>query len=228
MRQAWADEVAAEIVQSGNILSGTLCAAGLPAGPSDTNALAFCGSIVGGYLDGRHVRFGATIEGMSVRVDADVSEDGARMGGRFWYGSANDWTSWWPIGGDSAWINPDENWPPDLRPWSCGDQPPGYTLTLVDAPAGALDFARDRTYLMVFCGGIAGELGAFGGPDLTVTSENGHTIMIVAGPVPETTPTRPTGLTLRFENSVLVSVEARMPSGATYSFRATRSPGGTL
>jgi hypothetical protein len=103
---------------------------------------------------------------------------------------------------------------------SCGP-PPG-------APAGSSEYTPDRTYLVVFCAGIAGDLGSFGGADLHVTTEGARTTTIVAGPVPETTPTLPTTVTLHFADGLLTTVEARTPSGATYSFRATRSSGGGI
>jgi hypothetical protein len=231
MRQAWADSVAAELIQDGGVLTGTLCAGGLPTDPTDPLQTLDCGPIVDGRIEGRHVRFGAKLWIDVLSIDAEVSADGTRMGGRYLVDEMPpQLTAWWPLDARSGWVDPQEGWPSDLLPFSCGDPAynPGYDLTLVDAPAGSSEFTPDRTYLVVFCAGIAGDLGAFGGADLHVTTEGGRTTTIVAGPVRETTPTPPTTVTLHFADGLLTTVEARTPSGATYSFRATRSSGGGI
>jgi hypothetical protein len=231
MRQAFADSVAVELIQDGEVLTGTLCAGGLPTDPTDPIQTYLCGPIVDGRIEGRHVRFGAKISVDVLTIDAEVSADGTRMGGRYVVeGMPPQLTAWWPLDARSGWVDPHEGWPSDLLPFSCGDAAsnPGYDLTLVDESAGAAEFTPERTTLVVFCAGLAGGLGAFGGADLHVTTEGGRTTMIVAGPVPETAPTLPTTVTLHFADGLLTTVEARTSSGATYSFRATRSPGGGI
>jgi hypothetical protein len=229
MRGETSDSVAADLAQVGGVVTGTLCFGGLPVDDAPFAGL-YCAPVTGGRVDGRRLQFGAKFQGFTFAVDAFVSGDGKRIGGVYSWNDRRDLTAWWPLADGSTWVDPEQNWPSDLRPWSCGNpaSSPGYELTLVDDSSGAGAYAADRTYLMVFCAGIAGELGAFGGDELQVTSVDGHTTTIVAGPVPETAPGLPTGLTLHFETSILASVEARMPSGATYSFSAVRSPGGSL
>jgi hypothetical protein len=227
MREKYSDNVAAELIQTGDILSGTLCPGGLPTPTSGPPG--GCGPLTG-RVDGRHVRFSAWNFDALVQVDAEISADGSRIGGAYSVYGLTMSTAWSRLADGSGWFDPREGWPPDLLPWSCGDTPysPGYLLTLVDDPTGSSEFTADRQYLVVFCAGIAGDLGSFGGSDLHVVTVDGHTTTIVAGPVPETTPTLPTQLTLHFENSLLVTVDVVTPSRATYSFRADRSPGGTI
>ena len=227
MREEYADNPAAELIQTGDVLSGTLCPGGLPGDPNTDPG--GCGPLTG-RVDGRHVRFSAKNFEALVEVDAEVSMDGSRIGGTYSVYGVTMSTAWSRLEDGASWFDPNENWPPDLLEWSCGDPPynPGYLLTLVDDPTGSAEFTPDRKYLVVFCAGIAGDLGSFGGADLHVVTVDGHTTTIVAGPVPETTPTLPTELTLHFEQSLLVRVDVVTPSGASYSFRADRSPGGTL
>jgi hypothetical protein len=230
MREKWSDQIAADLIQNGDVLSGTLCSAGLPVDPSDP-AQSLCAPLAG-RVDGRHVRFSSRILTELVTIDAEASADGSRIGGGYSVDGRSDSTAWSRLADGASWVDPNENWPPDLLPWSCDDPAynPGYELTLVHVndPTASGEFTTDRTYLMVFCAGIAGDLGAFGGAELQVATVGGRTTTIIAGPVPETAPTLPTTLTLHFEHSLLVTVDARTPSGATYSFRAEHSPGGTL
>jgi hypothetical protein len=225
MRQLYSDSIAAELIQTGDVLTGTACSTGLSTDPIDR---LYCGPLQG-RVDGRRVRFSAALPTAHLDVDAYAPKDGSRIAGPYSVDGNDQLTAWSRLADGASWFDPEENWPADLLPWSCNDPAynPGYRLTLVDDPTGSDAYTSDRTYLVVFCAGIAGDLGAFGGSDLHVTTVDGHTTAIVAGPVPETSPTLPTGLTLRFENSLLVGVEARTPSGATYGFRADRSLGGT-
>jgi len=245
MRGEYAEGIAADLQQDGAVLTGFLCANGLPNTQTPSFLVAqYCGAIADGHVDGNRIRFGTTIQsGLThLVVDAVVSSDSSRMQGRFFEGAAAptgpDDSSWNELPG--GWqrlspghdpIRPDSDWfewpglPEDVAPSCRGDG--GYDLTLIDATPGATEFTSARTYELLFCGGVVSQLGVFGGDDLRFTlGPDGKTTTIEAGPVPDTVPGLATSATLHLEAGAVTRVEATTAGGASYSFTAaSRSRG---
>ena len=242
MRGEYAEGIAADLRQDGVVITGILCANGLPNAQTTSFTVAqYCGAIVDGHVDGNRVRFVTAIQsGLThLVVDVVVSSDSSRMQGRFFEGGSAptgpDDSSWNELPG--GWqrltaghdpINPDSDWflwpglPPDVAPSCRGDS--GYDLTLVDATPGAAEFTSARTYELLLCGGVVSQLGVFGGDDLQFTlGPDGKTTTIEAGPVPDTVPGLATSATIHLEAGAVTRVEAKTASNATYSFTASRS-----
>jgi len=220
---AWAmfffeDPVAVSLNQSGTVLTGRGCCAGLRSDPSSS----CCGNIENGSLVGDRAQFGFSFEsGLSFVYSADVrvSADGQRMLGAFGRASI-------PM----AWVRID---PVDLeqKGWlACNDtalidavleREWGYALTLSGAPAGGQAFSPDTAYHLSIEGSsvpvVWGDLGPFWAGEMS-WHEDEQTLVI--GPVPATDPAYPIGLRLRFEDVVLTAVEAQMASGDRYVFDA--------
>ena len=76
MRGEYAEGIAADLQQDGAVLTGFLCANGLPNTQTPSFLVAqYCGAIADGHVDGNRIRFGTTIQsGLThLVVDAVVS-----------------------------------------------------------------------------------------------------------------------------------------------------------
>ncbi len=235
--QSITESTAVILSQEGNALTGLGCAAGLPdtGNVLDSTLASECGPIGNSRIDGRRVTFEFHIlfaGGFFFAADAYVSEDGNRLAGRFAAAPSTDgaaiyhWqpypTAWARIGPKDSWLER-RAWPADTETWNVG---PGYDLALQEGP-DAGEFTTDRVYRIWRLGeGLVGDLGSFTSSELEFTSgPSGETTGIVAGPVPETAPNLPVRLELNLENGALVTLVAETPSGATYSFGATKHVG---
>ena len=229
------ESAAVNLSQQGDILTGLGCGAGLPdmGDVWDRFLASECGPIMNGRIDGRRVTFEfyfAFSGGWSYATDAWVSQDGTRMAGRlsttpsFDGGAAYDWqtfpTAWGRIGPQDAWFER-RAWPTDTDVEWHGA--PGYDLTLRER-ADAGEFTSNHVYRVWRVGdGLVGDLGSFMRNEIKFLSgPGGETNQIVAGPVPETAPNLPVRLELTLENGALATLQAETPSGATYSFAATK------
>jgi len=219
---AFEDPVAVEITQNGNTLSGTGCYAGLATPDDPTFSSRFCAHLTG-VIEGRHAQFAFASTMAPYAADVFASADGQRMAGRF-----HDVAAW---GSAYAWlrIGPTDRWLPAPAPGALEDAvrmlSGEYALSPVGAPPPGVELTPDAPNQYVLsvrvlnnAALVLGTLGAFRGRELTW---NPTDQILVAGPVPITSPNLPTELRLHFDGSSLVDVEATMPSGTAYQLSAT-------
>jgi hypothetical protein len=219
---AFEDPVAVELTQNGNTLSGTGCNAGF-ATPDDPIVFpSFCVALEG-VIEGRHAQFTFASTWAPYGADVFASADGQRMAGRF-----HDVVAW---GSPYAWlrIGPTDRWLPTSAPGALDDVVQmlsgRYALSPVGAPPPGVELSADPPNPYVLSVRVLdnaplvlGTLGAFRASELTW---NATEQILVAGPVPITSPNLSTELRLHFDGSSLVGVEATMPSGTVYQFAAT-------
>jgi hypothetical protein len=209
----WEDPVIVDLRQTGGALAGGGCCGSL----SDQSYAGECCGAVSGQVADRRASFGFAFdfsgEHYDYSTDVFVSADGQRMTGTF---------SW--AGFPVAWVRIPSTDPripaadPALQQvidaHACG-----YTIVLSDDPAPGGDFEANHTYMLgVADQYVAGDLGAFWSGEM---SWNAAEQTLTTGPVPETAPSLPVALSLRFDGATLVSVEATMVSGVRYDFQAT-------
>lgn len=213
---AFEDPVAVDLHAIDGAIAGDGCCGGL--GPQTPS---FCCGAVNGQIVGRHVTFGFTFNfGPEVTywTDAFVSADGQRMAGRFNAVS--------PVDQPIAWvrIEPADAWLPRPDPAVTAvltTRSARYALVLSDDPPAGNDFSAQQTYrLAVSDRFVYGDLGSFWDREMSWSA--GEQTLIV-GPVPETAPGLPVALSLRFDGTMLTSVEAALPSGTRYHFQAAAS-----
>jgi hypothetical protein len=219
---AFEDPVAVEITQNGNTLSGTGCYAGLPTPDDPSLPSSFCAGLTG-VIEGRHAQFAFASAWAPYAADVFASADGQRMAGRF-----HDVDAW---GSPYAWlrIGPTDRGLPTPAPGGLEDVVQTLSGEYVLSPLGApppgveLSASTPNQYVLSVrvlghAALVLGTLGAFRAGEL---SWNATEQVLVAGPVPLTSPNLPTEVRLHFDGSSLVDVQATMPSGTAYRFSAT-------
>jgi len=203
------DPVAVDLRQAGGAIDGRGCCAESPDGRC-------CGRLTGQMVDGR-ASFGFVPGQFTQDVystDAFVSSDGKRMAGAFSRMTLP--VAWVRIGSRDPHLPP-----PDPALESIIRMLGGrYALVLSNDPGGASDFSPQQTYelYVVESGFLFGHLGAFWSGEMAWSAAQQT---LVVGPVPETAPGSPVAMSLRFDGTVLASVEAVMASGVRYQFQAT-------
>lgn len=209
---AFEDPVGVELSEESGVLSGQGCYGGLPT-PNHPEIPSTCRPLTG-TASGRHVQFAFAAETYTYAANAYVSADGQRMAGAF--RASGGWGaspfSWLRVGADDGWMPRAE--PASAVALALEERSGWYELEgLVD-----LDGKPGRIDLLGYgqFRAVAGTLGAFWESEMT-WNEAEQTL--VAGPVPETSPELPTQLTLRFQSTTPVSVDAVFPSGDTTTFQ---------
>jgi hypothetical protein len=209
---AFEDPVGVELSEELGVLSGQGCYGGLPT-PNHPELPSTCRPLTG-MASGRHVRFAFAAETYTYAADVYVSADGQRMAGAF--RATGGWGvspfSWLRIGTDDGWMPRAE--PASAVSLALEERSSWYELeglVDVDGKPGRIDILGYGQFRA-----LAGTLGAFWESEMT-WNEAEQTL--VAGPVPETSPELPTQLTLRFQSTALVSVDAVFPSGDTTTFQ---------
>jgi hypothetical protein len=213
------DAVAAELAQTGGVLTGNGCVTGLPTPTSSAEEL-YCGA-VHGQIEGARVTFAydaaIAIEG----ADLWVSRDGKRMAGRHAFqGSWFAPVSWLRITATDSHLARS----PELEPVASAlaSRNGSWVLTQLEGPAPLFLGRTDLGVVLSIqshsrAGLVLGTLGAFWVSEMR-WSDGESTLDI--GPVSETVPGLPIQLRLRFEASALQSVEATLPSGERQRFSA--------
>lgn len=199
-------------------------------GPMDSS-LGQCGGDITGTLDGRRARFSFPVSfeafgdlGTNYGADVVISEDGTRMAGSF-YASTDLATLFVGTGLLTAWVRPamDGRWlafeDTALRNLLV-EREGNYELELTEGAGDA--YAASEAYDLVLrvTGPIPllrGDLGAFWGGEMA-WDDAAQTLSI--GPVPETKPELPVAVSLVFEDTTLVTVQATLASGEKYAFDA--------
>jgi len=212
------DPVAIRLEQDGDKLSGVGCC--IP----DLVADQYCCGSIEGSIDGDRATFSFPLGDLGDRYRADVvvSEDGMRLGGRFFRDDATDSpllevkTAWLRYEStQGSWLTTYPDLEAELREIS------GSIVRLHDSAEAGDGFEHDTDYeLLAAHGSLGGDLGAFWGSEISVRPSDGA---IVAGPVPTTSPDLPETMTLYRKGTSLLSVEVTMGSGATYSFDVVSS-----
>lgn len=214
------DPVAIRLEQAGDQLSGVGCC--IP----DLVADQYCCGSISGSIDGNRASFSFPLGDLGDRYRAEVvvSEDGTRLGGRFFRDDATDSpmldvkTAWLRYEStQETWLTTHPDLEAELRDIS------GSIVRLRDSAEAGDGFEHDTDYELIAAhGSLGGDLGAFWGSEIHVRASDGA---IVAGPVPTTSPDLPETLTLHREGTSLVDVEVTMGSGATYSFDVVADDG---
>ncbi|HEX2873817.1 MAG TPA: hypothetical protein VHP33_21320 [Polyangiaceae bacterium] len=207
------DPVGVELSEESGVLSGQGCYGGLPT-PNHPEIPSTCQPLTG-TASGRHVQFAFAAETYTYAANVYVSADGQRMAGAF--RASGGWGvspfSWLRIGANDGWMPRAE--PASAVSLALEERSNWYELeglVDVDGTPGRIDILGYGQFRA-----LAGTLGAFWESEMT-WNEAEQTL--VAGPVPETSPELPTQLTLRFQSTALVSVDAVFPSGDTTTFQA--------
>lgn len=211
------DPVGVELTEELGVLSGQGCYGGLPT-PNHPEIPSSCQPLTG-TASGRHVQFAFAAETYTYAANVYVSADGQRMAGAF--RASGGWGvspfSWLRVGADDGWM-------PRAEPASAValvlEERSGWYelegLVDVDGEPGSIDILGYGQFRA-----LAGTLGAFWESEMTW---NEAEQVLVAGPVPETSPELPTQLTLHFQSTALVSVDAVFPSGETTTFQVGPLP----
>jgi hypothetical protein len=209
---AFEDPVGVVLSEELGVLSGQGCYGGLPT-PNHPELPSTCQPLTG-MASGRHVQFAFAALSYTYAANVYVSADGQRMAGAF--RATGGWGvspfSWLRIGADDGWMPSAE--PASAVALALEERRGWYGLEgLVDgdgnpASLGILGSVQFRA--------LAGTLGAFWESEMT-WNEAEQTL--VAGPVAETSPELPTQLTLRFQSTAPVSVDAVFPSGDTTTYQ---------
>jgi len=215
------DPVAIRLEQDGDRLSGVGCC--IP----DLVADQYCCGTITGRIDDDRASFSFPLGDLGDRYRADVvvSEDGTRLGGRFFREDATDSpvldvkTAWLRYESTrETWLTTYPDLEAELRDIS------GTTVRLHDSAEAGDGFEHDTDYeLLAAHGSLGGDLGAFWGSEIHVRASDGA---IVAGPVPTTSPDLPESMILRRDGTTLLEVEVTMGSGASYSFDVVTNAGG--
>jgi len=215
------DPVAVRLVQDGDQLSGVGCC--IP----DLVADQYCCGVIEGGIEGDRASFSFPLGDLGNRYRAEVvvSEDGTRLGGRFFKDDAADSplleakTAWLRYEStEETWLTTRPDLEAELRDIS------GTTVRLHDTTAAGDGFEHGVDYrLLAAHGSLGGDLGAFWGSEIHVRPSDGA---IVAGPVPTTSPDLPESMILHRDGKSLVDVEVTMGSGATYRFDVVSDAGG--
>lgn len=214
------DPVAIRLEQAGDRLSGVGCC--IP----DLVADQYCCGTITGSTDGERASFSFPLGNLGDRYRAEVmvSEDGTRLGGRFFRDDAADSplldvkTAWLRYeSSEATWLTTYPDLEAELRELS------GSILHLRDDATAGDGFEHDTDYeLLAAHGSLGGDLGAFWGSEIHVRASDGA---IVAGPVPTTSPDLPESMTLHRDGATLLGVEVSMGSGVTYSFDVVSGAG---
>jgi hypothetical protein len=204
------DPVAVSLVQHENVLTGYGCCAGL----GETGNC--CGPIKDGWIAEGRAHFAFAVTDFDDYVaDVVVSSDAARMAGEFeGLGDSTTTTAWTRISSGDIWLTHDDA---SLRD-AVEARVAGYALKLGEVDGD--EFSSDRSYEVVLAmyGTLPllyGDFGPYWAGEMTWQADQ-ETLAI--GPVPTTLSTLPTALAFRFSDTLLVSVEATMPSGNDYVF----------
>jgi len=205
------DPVGVELHQTNDaVIAGDGCCAGF-----SSALLSCCGPVTGQCL-GRHASFRLSCEfgaPYDYAFDTFVSADGKRMAGTI---DRNDLPiAWLRLGPSDPLPLPAD---PAVKSVFDGASRGSYTLLLTDAVLPGPDFSPQHPYRFFLARDLGGDLGAFGASE---ASWNAATQTLTFGPVPETAPALPVALAVRFEGTVVTTVDATMASGATYHFQAT-------
>ena len=215
------DPVAIRLEQDGDQLSGVGCC--IP----DLVADQYCCGTITGSIDGDRASFSFPLGdlGDSYRAEVVVSEDGTRLGGRFFRDDATNSplldlkTAWLRYeSAQETWLTIHADLEAELRDIS------GTIVRLHDTAEAGDGFDHDTDYeLLAAHGSLGGDLGAFWGSEIHVRASDGA---IVAGPVPTTSPDFPESMILHRDGATLLEVEVTMGSGATYRFGVASDAGG--
>jgi len=204
----WEDPVGVALQQAASSLSGTGCGVGTPPVMNAANCSALSGTV-----SGRNVKFTfpsqVDLLPGDYLTDLVVSEDGARMAGRFGIGSINDsnWIAWLPVKADGYWLDRPANDLPQHNK--------ALDLRLSAAEGNDPRFDPNEVYRISFVlDGIVGDLGAFFASEMRRTSDG----QIEVGPVSPTLPELPVALSLTGSGDVFTSVSARLSNGHTFTF----------
>jgi hypothetical protein len=208
----WEDPVAVDLREKDGVVEGTGCCGGF----QNPNFPPYCCGPVNGQVADRRASFGFSFnfagEEYDYATDVFVSADGERMAGTFSRSGT-------PV----AWLRIASN-EPSLRYLSAplpalGEHAGSYGLVLTDDPAPGGDFVGQRVYQMSINERfVYGELGPFWSEEMSWRAD---AQTLAAGPVPETAPGLPVALSIQFDGSTVVSVEATMASGIRYHFQAS-------
>ncbi|HEY2898976.1 MAG TPA: hypothetical protein VGL59_00260 [Polyangia bacterium] len=219
---AFEDPVAVEIVQSGNILTGTGCYGGLPVAsdPPDSMTAQFCVPLQGS-VEGRHVQFALGSRDVPYAADVYASADGQRMAGRFH--DTGDWSAafaWLRIGPSDRWLSPATT---TALMQALAQQAGHFILQPVGIPPAAIELLRGEYFLGLITEDrgpqLAGTLGSFWATEMTWDATQQT---LTAGPVPVSSAATPIKLVLHFNGATLSTCEATMPGGDLFAFTATR------